>query len=151
MITKEKFEELEKKQNELRKQRNKLADQQQEIQKQINEIEIQKYDADQYIGKIIVVDHKFGLMFKQTLYMIVDRVERLFKGPRFYGRTFDICYSRSSKIGNSIEMCERDETSAIKWEDVENIKVVTSEFLKDEINKFLSLFDYGEEMNKLKK
>ena len=45
MIEKEKFDELQKKQDDLRLERNKLADEQQKMQKQIDEIEIQKYDV----------------------------------------------------------------------------------------------------------
>ena len=54
MIEKEQFDELQKRQDDLRLERNKLADEQQKIQKQIDEIEIQKYDVERFIGKIII-------------------------------------------------------------------------------------------------
>ena len=79
MIEKEKFNELQKKQDDLRLERNRLADEQQKIQKQIDEIEIQKYDVERFVGKIIITKKMIG-----AVYMIVDRIEILYNGPRFY-------------------------------------------------------------------
>lgn len=150
MIEEEKFRELEKLQDELRQKRNDLSLQQQEVQKQIDEIEIQKYDCEKYIGKVIVVNKTLSPTYNITRYMIVDKVERLFKGPLFYGKSFEICYSSNYKIGNSICMYERSETSSIPWKLVDKIDVVDAAHLKREINSLLSKFDYGEEMNKMK-
>lgn len=150
MIEKKKFDELEKKQNELRQKRNKLSEEQQKIQKEIDEIEIQKYDAEKLVGKVIVVKRTLSPMYNVKQYMIVDRVERLFKGPRFYGKSFEICYSNNYKIGNSIYMYERSEVSSFSWQSVDDIKTIEPEQLKKEINEFLNKFDYGTEMNKLK-
>lgn len=150
MISKEKFDELDQKQNELRKIRNEYADKQQEIQKQIDQLEIDKYDAEQYIGKIIVCKDMLGAVYHAYTYMIVDRVERLYAGPRFYGKTIEITFSRHFKIGNSILMYERSECSNFKWNQTNDIKTIEPEELKKQINKVLNEFDYGEEMNKLK-
>lgn len=150
MIQKEKFDELEKKQNELRQKRNQLSEEQQKIQKEIDDIEIQKYDAERYVGKVIVVKKNISPTYNMKQYMIVDRVQRLYQGPRFYGKSFEICYSNNTKIGNSIYMYERSEVSAFSWASVDNIKTIDPEQLKKEINEFLNKFDYGNEMNKLK-
>lgn len=150
MIPNEDFEKLSLKQDELRRMRNEYADKQQEIQKQIDALEIQKYDAEQYIGKIILIKDNLGAVYHNYEYMIVDRVERLYAGPRFYGKSISITYSNSYKIGNSIQMWERSEYSSFSWKDVNNIKCVEPEKVKNQINTLLSNFDYGEEMNKLK-
>lgn len=150
MIPNEDFEKLSLKQDELRKKRNEYADKQQEIQKQIDEIEIQKYDAEQYIGKIILVKDYLGAVYHDYVYMIVDRVERLYAGPRFYGKTISITYSNSVKVGNSIQMWERSEYCSFSWKDVDNIKCIEPQVVKRQINNLLNIFDYGEEMNKLK-
>lgn len=151
MIEKEKFDELQKKQDDLRLKRNNLADEQQKIQKQIDEIEIQKYDAERFVGKIIITKKMIGAVYVSTNYMIVDRVERLFKGPRFYGKSIEICFSDSASIGNSICMYERSEYSGISWSGVDAIDdTTTPEQLKATINRLLNTFDYGNELNKLK-
>lgn len=151
MIEKEKFDELQKKQDDLRLKRNNLADEQQKIQKQIDEIEIQKYDAERFVGKIIITKKMIGPVYVSTNYMIVDRVERLFKGPRFYGKSIEICFSDSASIGNSICMYERSEYSGISWSGVDAIDDTTTlEQLKATINRLLNAFDYGNEVNKLK-
>ena len=151
MIEKEKFDELQKKQDDLRLKRNKLADEQQNIQKQIDEIEIQKYDAERFVGKIIITKKMVGALYVSTNYMIVDRVERLFKGPRFYGKSIEICFSDSASIGNSICMYERSEYSGIAWSGLDAIDdTTTPEQLKATINRLLNAFDYGNEVNKLK-
>ena len=151
MIEKEKFDELQKKQDDLRLERNKLADEQQKIQKQIDEIEIQKYDAERFVGKIIITKKMIGAVYVSTNYMIVDRVERLFKGPRFYGKSIEICFSDSASIGNSICMYERSEYSGIAWSGLDAIDdTTTPEQLKATINRLLNEFDYGNEVNKLK-
>lgn len=150
MIPNEDFEKLSLKQDELRRMRNEYADKQQEIQKQIDALEIQKYDAEQYTGKIILIKDNLGAVYHNYEYMIVDRVERLYAGPRFYGKSISITYSNSYKIGNSIQMWERSEYSSFSWKDVNNIKCVEPEKVKNQINTLLSNFDYGEEMNKLK-
>ena len=151
MIEKEKFDELQKKQDDLRLKRNKLADEQQNIQKQIDEIEIQKYDVERFVGKIIITKKMIGAVYVSTNYMIVDRVERLFKGPRFYGKSIEICFSNSASIGNSICMYERSEYSGISWSGVDAIDdTTTPEQLKATINRLLNEFDYGNELNKLK-
>lgn len=150
MLSKEEFEKLSLKQDELRKIRNDYADKQQEIQKQIDDIEIQKYDVERFVGKIIVIKDLLGALYHTYEYMIVDRVERLFSGPRFYGKTIGIVYSNAPKIGNSIQMWERSEYSGFTWNVVDAIKTVESEKVKHQINNLLSIFDYGEEMNKLK-
>ena len=85
MIDKEKFDELQKKQDDLRLKRNNLADEQQKIQKQIDEIEIQKYDVERFVGKIIITKKMIGAVYVSTNYMIVDRIERLYNGLWFYG------------------------------------------------------------------
>lgn len=151
MIEKEKFDELQKKQDDLRLKRNNLADEQQKIQKQIDEIEIQKYDAERFVGKIIITKKMIGAVYVSTNYMIVDRVERLFKGPRFYGKSIEICFSDSASIGNSICMYERSEYSGISWSGLDAIDdTTTPEQLKATINRLLNEFDYGNEVNKLK-
>ena len=151
MIEKEKFDELQKKQDDLRLKRNNLADEQQKIQKQIDEIEIQKYDAERFVGKIIITKKMIGAVYVSTNYMIVDRVERLFKGPRFYGKSIEICFSDSASIGNSICMYERSEYSGIAWSGLDAIDDTTTlEQLKATINRLLNAFDYGNEVNKLK-
>ena len=151
MIEKEKFDELQKKQDDLRLKRNKLADEQQNIQKQIDEIEIQKYDVERFVGKIIITKKMIGAVYVSTNYMIVDRVERLFKGPRFYGKSIEICFSDSPSIGNSICMYERSEYSGISWSGLDAIDdTTTPEQLKATINRLLNTFDYGNEVNKLK-
>lgn len=151
MIEKEKFDELQKKQDDLRLKRNNLADEQQKIQKQIDEIEIQKYDAERFVGKIIITKKMIGAVYVSTNYMIVDRVERLFKGPRFYGKSIEICFSDSASIGNSICMYERSEYSGIAWSGLDAIDdTTTPEQLKATINRLLNTFDYGNEVNKLK-
>ena len=151
MIEKEKFDELQKKQDDLRLKRNKLADEQQNIQKQIDEIEIQKYDVERFVGKIIITKKMIGAVYVSTNYMIVDRVERLFKGPRFYGKSIEICFSDSASIGNSICMYERSEYSGIAWSGLDAIDdTTTPEQLKATINRLLNAFDYGNEVNKLK-
>ncbi len=151
MIDKEKFDELQKKQDDLRLERNKLADEQQKIQKQIDEIEIQKYDVERFVGKIIITKKMVGAVYVSTNYMIVDRVERLFKGPRFYGKSIEICFSDSASIGNSICMYERSEYSGTAWSEIDTIDDTTTlEQLKATINKLLNSFDYGNELNKLK-
>lgn len=150
MIQKEKFDELENRQNELRKKRNLLAEEQQKIQKEIDSIEVQKYDAEKFVGKVIVVKKTLSPTYNVKQYMIVDRVERLYKGPRFYGKSFEICYSNNTKIGNSIYMYERSEVSSFTWQSVDSIQTIDATQLKKEINDFLNAFDYGEEMNKLK-
>ena len=151
MIEKEKFNELQKKQDDLRLERNKLADEQQKIQKQIDEIEIQKYDVERFVGKIIITKKMIGAVYVSTNYMIVDRVERLFKGPRFYGKSIEICFSDSASIGNSICMYERSEYSGIAWSGLDAIDdTTTPEQLKATINRLLNTFDYGNEVNKLK-
>ena len=151
MIEKEKFDELQKKQDDLRLKRNNLADEQQKIQKQIDEIEIQKYDAERFVGKIIITKKMIGAVYVSTNYMIVDRVERLFKGPRFYGKSIEICFSDSASIGNSICMYERSEYSGIAWSGLDSIDdTTTPEQLKATINRLLNVFDYGNEVNKLK-
>ena len=151
MIEKEKFDELQKKQDDLRLKRNNLADEQQKIQKQIDEIEIQKYDAERFVGKIIITKKMIGAVYVSTNYMIVDRVERLFKGPRFYGKSIEICFSDSASIGNSICMYERSEYSGIAWSGLDAIDdTTTPEQLKATINRLLNSFDYGNEVNKLK-
>ena len=151
MIEKEKFDELQKKQDDLRLKRNKLADEQQKIQKQIDEIEIQKYDVERFVGKIIITKKMIGAVYVSTNYMIVDRVERLYKGPRFYGKSIEICFSDSASIGNSICMYERSEYSGIAWSRVDAIDdTTTPEQLKATINRLLNAFDYGNNINKLK-
>lgn len=151
MIEKEKFDELQKKQDDLRLKRNNLADEQQKIQKQIDEIEIQKYDAERFVGKIIITKKMIGAVYVSTNYMIVDRVERLFKGPRFYGKSIEICFSDSASIGNSICMYERSEYSGIDWSGLDAIDdTTTPEQLKATINRLLNAFDYSNEVNKLK-
>ena len=151
MIEKEKFDELQKKQDDLRLKRNNLADEQQKIQKQIDEIEIQKYDVERFVGKIIITKKMIGAVYVSTNYMIVDRVERLFKGPRFYGKSIEICFSDSASIGNSICMYERSEYSGIAWSGLDAIDdTTTPEQLKANINRLLNVFDYGNEVNKLK-
>lgn len=151
MIEKEKFDELQKKQDDLRLKRNNLADEQQKIQKQIDEIEIQKYDAERFVGKIIITKKMIGAVYVSTNYMIVDRVERLFKGPRFYGKSIEICFSDSASIGNSICMYERSEYSGISWSGLDAIDdTTTPEQLKATINRLLNEFDYDNEVNKLK-
>ena len=151
MIGKEKFDELQKKQDDLRLKRNNLADEQQKIQKQIDEIEIQKYDVERFVGKIIITKKMLGAVYVSTNYMIVDRVERLYKGPQFYGKSIEICFSDSASIGNSICMYERSEYSGIAWSEVDAIDdTTTPEQLKATINKLLNVFDYGDELNKLK-
>lgn len=151
MIEKEKFDELQKKQDDLRLKRNNLADEQQKIQKQIDEIEIQKYDAERFVGKIIITKKMIGAVYVSTNYMIVDRVERLFKGPRFYGKSIEICFSDSASIGNSICMYERSEYSGISWSGLDAIDdTTTPEQLKATINRLLNEFDYGNGVNKLK-
>ena len=151
MIEKEKFDELQKKQDDLRLKRNNLADEQQKIQKQIDEIEIQKYDAERFVGKIIITKKMIGAVYVSTNYMIVDRVERLFKGPRFYGKSIEICFSDSASIGNSICMYERSEYSGIAWSGLDAIDdTTTPEQLKATINRLLNAFDYDNEVNKLK-
>lgn len=151
MIEKEKFDELQKKQDDLRLKRNNLANEQQKIQKQIDEIEIQKYDAERFVGKIIITKKMIGAVYVSTNYMIVDRVERLFKGPRFYGKSIEICFSDSASIGNSICMYERSEYSGIAWSGLDAIDdTTTPEQLKATINRLLNVFDYGNEVNKLK-
>ncbi len=151
MIEKEKFDELQKKQDDLRLKRNNLANEQQNIQKQIDEIEIQKYDAERFVGKIIITKKMIGAVYVSTNYMIVDRVERLFKGPRFYGKSIEICFSNSASIGNSICMYERSEYSGIAWSGLDVIDdTTTPEQLKVTINRLLNAFDYSNEVNKLK-
>lgn len=151
MIEKEKFDELQKKQDDLRLKRNNLADEQQKIQKQIDEIEIQKYDAERFVGKIIITKKMIGAVYVSTNYMIVDRVERLYKGPRFYGKSIEICFSDSASIGNSICMYERSEYSGITWSGVDAIDdTTTPEQLKATINRLLNAFDYDNDVNKLK-
>lgn len=151
MIEKEKFDEFQKKQDDLRLKRNNLADEQQKIQKQIDEIEIQKYDAERFVGKIIITKKMIGAVYVSTNYMIVDRVERLFKGPRFYGKSIEICFSDSASIGNSICMYERSEYSGIAWSGLDAIDdTTTPEQLKATINRLLNAFDYGNNVNKLK-
>lgn len=151
MIEKEKFDELQKKQDDLRLERNKLADEQQKIQKQIDEIEIQKYDVERFVGKIIITKKMIGSIYVSTNYMIVDRVERLYNGPRFYGKSIEICFSNSTNIGNSICMYERSEYLGTSWNDVDDIDdTTTPEQLKATINSLLNAFDYGDEVNKLK-
>lgn len=150
MIPIEEFEKLSLKQDELREIRNEYASKQQEIQKQINDIEIQKYDVMQYVGKIILLKNDLGAVYHNYEYMIVDRVDRLYAGPRFYGKSISITYSNSYKIGNSIQMHERSEHYYFTWKDVDNIKVVEPLKVMKQINNLLNVFDYGEEMNKLK-
>ena len=151
MIEKEKFDELQKKQDDLRLKRNNLADEQQKIQKQIDEIEIQKYDVERFVGKIIITKKMIGAVYVSTNYMIVDRVERLYKVPRFYGKSIEICFSNSASIGNSICMYERSEYSGIAWSGLDAIDdTTTPEQLKATINRLLNAFDYGNEVNKLK-
>jgi len=150
MLSKEEFEKLSSKQDELRKIRNDYADKQQEIQKQIDDLEIKKYDVEQFIGKIIVIKDLLGALYHTYEYMVVDRVERLYSGPRFYGKTISITYSDSCKIGNSMQLWERSEYNGINWEGVDAIKTVEPEKVKRQINNLLNIFDYGEELNKLK-
>lgn len=150
MIPIEEFEKLSLKQDELREIRNEYASKQQEIQKQINDIEIQKYDVMQYVGKIILLKDDLGAVYHNYEYMIVDRVDRLYAGPRFYGKSISITYSSSYKIGNSIQMHESSEHYSFAWKDVDNIKVVEPLKVMKQINNLLNIFDYGEEMNKLK-
>lgn len=150
MIPTEEFEKLSLKQDELREIRNEYANKQQEIQKQINDIEIQKYDVMQYVGKIILLKDDLGAVYHNYEYMIVDRVDRLYAGPRFYGKSISITYSNSYKIGNSIQMHERSEHYSFAWKDVDNIKVVEPLKVMKQINNLLNIFDYGGEMNKLK-
>ena len=150
MLSKEEFEKLSLKQDELRKIRNEYADKQQEIQKQIDELELKKYDVEQFIGKIIIIKDILGAVYHTYSYMIVDRVERLYSGPRFYGKSIDITYSNSTKIGNSIQMWERSEYSGFSWKGVDTIKTIGPDKVKHQVNNLLSIFDYGEEMNKLK-
>lgn len=151
MIEKEKFDELQKKQDELRIERNKLAEEQQKIQKEIDNIEIQKYDVNKFIGKIIVTKKLLGKVYYSLGYLIVDKVERLSNGPKFYGKSIDICFSDSYLIGNSISMVENAEYSGISWKNVDSIDdTTTPEELKTNINKLLNIFDYGTEINKLK-
>lgn len=150
MLSKEEFEKLSSKQDELRKIRNDYADKQQEIQKQIDDLEIQKYDVEQFIGKIIVVKDILGAVYHTYEYMVVDRVERLYSGPRFYGKTIAVTYSNSCKIGNSLQLWERSEYSSFKWDQVDSIETIEPKFIKRQINNMLNIFDYGEELNKLK-
>lgn len=151
MIEKEKFDELQKRQDDLRLERNKLADEQQKIQKQIDEIEIQKYDVERFVGKIIITKKMIRAVYVSTNYMIVNRVERLYNGPQFYGKSIEICFSNSTAIGNSICMYERSEYSGIAWSEVDAIDDTTTlEQLKATINRLLNVFDYGNELNKLK-
>lgn len=151
MIEKEKFDELQKKQDDLRLKRNNLADEQQKIQKQIDEIEIQKYDAERFVGKIIITKKMIGAVYVSINYMIVSRVERLFRGPRFYGKSIEICFSDSASIGNSICMYEKSEYSGIAWSGLDAIDdTTTPEQLKATINRLLTVFDYGNAVNKLK-
>lgn len=150
MLSEEEFEKLSSKQDELRKIRNDYADKQQEIQKQIDDLEIQKYDVERFVGKIIVIKDMLGALYHTYEYMIVDRVERLYSGPRFYGKTIAITYSNTSKIGNSMQLWERSEYSGFSWKGVDAIKTVEPEKVKRQINNLLNIFDYGEEMNKLK-
>ena len=92
-----------------------------------------------------------GAVYVSTNYMIVDRVERLYKGPRFYGKSIEICFSDSAFIGNSICMYERSEYSGIPWSGVDTIDdTTTPEQLKTTINRLLNTFDYGDALNKLK-
>lgn len=92
-----------------------------------------------------------GKVYDFTNYMIVDRVERLYNSPRFYGKSIEICFSNSTTIGNSICMYERLEYSGTSWGTVDNIDDnTTPEQLKSTINKLLNTFDYGDEVNKLK-
>lgn len=152
MINKEKFIELQKKQDILRQERNFYSSKQQEIQKAIDEIEIQKYDVNKYIGKVLLVSKKTSPVYSQYRYMIVDRIERMYSGPKFYGKTIEICFSNNLKIGNSLYMSERSEWSEVKWEDVDKLDDdnITPEAIKISINRLLNEFDYGEEINKLK-
>ena len=92
-----------------------------------------------------------GAVYVSTNYMIVDRVERLYKGPRFYGKSIEICFSDSASIGNSICMYERSEYSGISWSGGDAIDDTTApELLKATINRLLNAFDYGNDRNKLK-
>lgn len=150
MLSKEEFEKLSSKQDELRKIRNDYADKQQEIQKQIDSLEIQKYDVERFIGKIIVIKDLLGAVYHTYEYMVVDRVERLYLGPRFYGKTISVVYSNSTKIGNSLQLWERSEYSSCKWDKVDSIEIVEPEKVKKQINNMLNIFDYGEELNKLR-
>lgn len=151
MIDKEKFDELQAKQDILRQERNFYSSKQQEIQKLIDSLEIQKYDVNRLIGKLLLIDKRSGSTYSQYKYMIVDRIERLYSGPKFYGKLIEICFSNDLKIGNSLYMCERSEWSGIKWENVDELDDnITPESLKISINRLLNEFDYGEEINKLK-
>lgn len=150
MISQEEFDKLSNRQNELRKQRNEYADKQQEIQREIDELEVQKYDAEQFVGKIVLCRDILGAVYHTYEYMIVDRVERLYAGPRFYGKSINITYSSSYKIGNSIQMWERSEWSGCTWDALYKLKTVDPEHVKNQINNLLYIFDYGEEMNLLK-
>lgn len=151
MIDREKFDELQTKQDILRQERNFYSSKQQEIQKLIDNLEIQKYDVNKFVGKLLLIDKRSGSTYSQYKYMIVDRIERLYSGPKFYGKTIEICFSNDLKIGNSLYMCERSEWSGIKWEEVDMLDDnITPEFLKISINRLLNEFDYGEEINKLK-
>lgn len=150
MLSKEEFEKLSSKQDELRKIRNEYAGKQQEIQKQIDDLEIQKYDVEQFVGKIIVIKDLLGAVYHTYEYMAVDRVERLYSGPRFYGKTISVVYSNSCKIGNSLQLWERSEYSSFKWDQVDSIETIEPKFVKRQINNMLNVFDYGEELNKLK-
>ena len=151
MIDKEKFDELQANQDILRQERNFYSSKQQEIQKLIDNLEIQKYDVNRFIGKLLLIDKRSGSTYSQYKYMIVDRIERLYSGPKFYGKVIEICFSNDLKIGNSLYMCERSEWSGIKWENVDELDDnITPESLKISINRLLNEFDYGEEINKLK-
>lgn len=151
MIDKENFDELQAKQDILRQERNFYSSKQQEIQKLIDNLEIQKYDVNKFVGKLLLIDKRSGSTYSQYKYMIVDRIERLYSGPKFYGKVIEICFSNDLKIGNSLYMCERSEWSGIKWEEVDMLDDnITPESLKISINRLLNEFDYGEEINKLK-
>lgn len=60
MIDKEKFDELQAKQDILRQERNFYSSKQQEIQKLIDNLEIQKYDVNRFIGKLLLIDKRSG-------------------------------------------------------------------------------------------
>lgn len=148
MISKEEFKKLSSKQDELRKIRNMYADKQRDIQKEINDIEIRKYDVDKFIGKIIVIKDYIGDDYRTYEFMVVDGVERLYRGPKFHGKILSFVYSDNPDIGNSLQFYEHSEYNS-NWYGINSILTVEPEKVKKQINNMFNVFDYGEELNKL--
>lgn len=114
---------IEKKLKELREKRNKLSDEVSKCQEEIDNLEIEKHNAQRFLGKILDLSD-IMMIWSCKVWLYVTSIERLFEGPRFHGTMIRVGKDMQGKI-TFIEVANNASRTK-KWGELKDLKIEES-------------------------